>query len=606
MKKTALASVLEIVASSGGMGIVAACGGTSSSSTGGTHPGPDATIPVDDGQAPVLVMDSGPIGNLMQDGGPGAPDTGIVYGCTGLQCQIDLQCPDGGSTTVTGTVYDPAGKNPLYNVVVYVPNTTPSALKAGASCDSCASLYTGTPIAAAVTDAKGNFTMTNVPSGASIPLVIQIGKWRRQTTIPSVAQCGSTPITTKLMLPSNQSQGDIPSIAISTGDADSLECLLLRIGIDPSEYGAGASGPGRIHIFQGSALNGTHSAEFVAPDGGLPTTPASSQALWSSLATLMPYDITILSCEGQETEDSPRPDGGVSLTPSDQQILLDYANAGGRVFTSHYHYAWFSTGPFAAENIASWTPGANPINEANNNPVTAGHGDWINANIITTLSDGGPFVKGLAMNEWLSNTGSLGTGDAPGELHINGAKDNATLAGLSSTPSQAWIAADNESQGEVVNIPPNPPSGTAYDAGGATQYLSFNTPVEAGVDDAGAPDYCGRVVYSDLHVGAASEDYINPVTHLPQFLPLVPSECGSMALSPQEKALEFMLFDLSSCVTQETGNGMARREIMLTTPPMCGGPRGRERGREIKGPARAKRTNQDPCSRAPLSTATAS
>jgi hypothetical protein len=85
-------------------------------------------------------------------------------------------------------------------------------------------------------------------------------------------------------------------------------------------------------------------------------------------------------------------------------------------------------------------------------------------------------------------------------------------------------------------------------AAGATEYLSFNTPVDAGLDDAGAPAYCGRVVYSDLHVGAASGDYDGQGAG-----GIVPTGCANNPLSPQEKALEFMLFDLSSCVTPDTG-----------------------------------------------------
>ena len=85
---------------------------------------------------------------------------------------------------------------------------------------------------------------------------------------------------------------------------------------------------------------------------------------------------------------------------------------------------------------------------------------------------------------------------------------------------------------------------------GATEYLSFDTPVDAGLDDAGVPAYCGRVVYSDLHVGAASGDYNGQGSG-----GIVPSGCADNPLSPQEKALEFMLFDLSSCVTPDTGSG---------------------------------------------------
>jgi hypothetical protein len=409
--------------------------------------------------------------------------------------QCVAQCSNSTGTTVSGTVFDPAGKNPLYGIVVYIPSVPPGLLPPGAGCYSCASLYqSGMPIAYAVTDAGGKFTLSGVPDGANIPLVVQVGKWRMQYTLPSVSKCTDNPATMAtggkaLRLPRNHAEGDIPNIAIATGGADSLECLLRRIGVDAAEYGPGAGGAGRIHIFVG--------------DGGSDTTPpapVASQALWATNPDLLPYDITLLTCEAHET------------TGMNQQALFDYAKIGGRVFASHFHYAWFDTGPFAAYNLARWTP------------MTQDIGD-INAIVETTLPNGSAFPRGAAMKQWLTNVGALPTG----ELHIVQARHNADVT-AANTPSTPWIVADPM---------------TGMRAAGATQYFSFDTPFNTD-----PLEQCGRVVYSDLHVGAASMDYnnTNPNGMIPRGS-IVPSGCANNALSAQEDALEFMLFDLSGCIT---------------------------------------------------------
>ncbi|MEO6419431.1 MAG: carboxypeptidase regulatory-like domain-containing protein [Polyangiaceae bacterium] len=428
-------------------------------------------------------------GGLGNDGDPvivdPMSDGGGPTTCTGIQCNIHT-CPTG-STTISGTIYDPAANNPLYDVVAYVPNSTPAPLTNGASCASCASLYTGDPIATALTDATGKFTIQNAPDGTNVPLVIQIGKWRKQIVIPTVKPCQDNPLPDKsLTLPKNHAEGDIPMIAISTGGSDTLECLLRRVGLDSSEYNA-AGGPGHIQIFHGGGgVNGQH----VIPNTS-PGAPESNVGLWDTSADLMKYDIVLLSCEGHETKNM------------NQQALVDYAAGGGRVFASHFHYAWFNSGPFGADNIATWSAGSNNINNDNQ----------IKASLVTTLPNGMPFPKGLALQTWLGTVGAL-TG---GELPIVQAKHNADVS-AANTPSQSWL---------LTNPSTNP--------AGATEYLSFDTPIGA------APAaVCGRVVFSDLHVGGASSD--NPAT-------AIPAGCSNAKLSPQEDALEFMLFDLSSCVT---------------------------------------------------------
>jgi hypothetical protein len=433
----------------------------------------------------------------------GSGDGGGTVCAAGTGKACIQSCAGGGDTTISGHVFDPAGKNPLYDVSVYVPTYAPDPLPQGSTCDTCSSLYTGKPIAAALTDASGHFTITGAPSTTNVPLVVQVGKWRKMYTVPNVAHCTDTNVDSlHLRLPKNHTEGDIPNIAVSTGAADSLECLLRRIGIDAGEYGAGANGNpnGRIHIFTGGP-NGQNGATTNPP------APTSFTALWQTSAQLSKFDIVILSCEAQDT------------TNMNQQALLDYAQAGGRVFASHFHYAWFNTGPFAAlaPPLATWTTG-----------IQSYVPDAINTQVVTTLPNGMLFPKGQAMKAWLGNVGALQNGALP----ITQAKHNA-LVGAANMESQAWIVSDS-----TVN-PPN-----------QTEYFSFNTPY--GVPPA---EQCGRVVYSDLHVSGGWASNGVGVDY-PSGMAIVPDGCGTGNLTAQEKALEFMLFDLSACITPNMGNPM--------------------------------------------------
>ena len=323
----------------------------------------------------------------------GTPDSAGAGPCTNLRCQqasctlgpcTTPACPSGATTTVTGTVYDPAGKVPLYNVLVYVPNSPLAALSEGASCD-CETSVSGNPIVTATTDSKGQFTLTDVPAGANIPLVIQVGKWRRETSIPTVAACSNTVAdATVTHLPKNRTEGHVPKIALTTGGADALECLLRKIGIEDAEFTPEA-GTGRVNLFAGGNHNGRPmqgtsagtNAYGPALNGGAQFTDA--EVWWESGANLAKYDIILHSCEGvSDTSDT-------NKSTNARQALQGYANAGGRVFASHWHNYWIEHGPAPWPTVATFNHQGNP-----RSPFTS----------TVDIS----FPKGVAMADWLSKS----------------------------------------------------------------------------------------------------------------------------------------------------------------------------------------------------------
>src|SRR4051812_12553745 len=166
----------------------------------------------------------------------------------GWRCKVP-DCTGRDPTSIRATVYDPAGVTPLYNVAAYVPNADVSEIATGAACETCATPVSGDPIASALTNAHGEFTMTEgVPAGSNVPLVLQIGKWRRVIELPEVKPCQENVFDDKqlIRLPRNQSEGHLPKIALTTGEADALECFLRRIGIADSEF-TNPDGAGRIN-----------------------------------------------------------------------------------------------------------------------------------------------------------------------------------------------------------------------------------------------------------------------------------------------------------------------------------------------------------------------
>jgi hypothetical protein len=334
------------------------------------------------------------------------------------------------STTITGKVYSPNGTDPLPNILVYVPTTAVQPFPAGvSSCLTQSQLVSGNPLVSTTTAPDGSFSLTNVGLAGTQTLVIQAGKWRRVYTNAVTATACTTATAPNLVMPQNQTQGDIPEIAISTGSADALECVFRKIGISDSEFTAPGGG-GRINLYAGSQATG-----LVSDASG--TALPSETVLMSNSSTLNGYDIAMFACQGTATNPA-------AASANNQANLVNYADVGGRVFATHYSYVWLdNNGPFAG--TANWLGGTE-----NRVPTASGNGT---ATIDQT------YAEGKVLATWLQDIGATTT---QGQLPLQSVKQDQT--GVIS-PTQSWA---------TLNQPYS-----SYGGGAPIMQFTFDTPVNA-------------------------------------------------------------------------------------------------------------------------------
>lgn len=461
---------------------------------------------------------------LNSDGGSDAGGDSTppqIPGCTG-SCVVNYSCPVAmGPTTITGTVNIPAGNLPINNAQVYIPvgATLPGPPKPPVSCDSCVSQPS--PFST-TTDVNGRFVLKDVPSGQNIPLIVQVGKWRRTITIPSISDCTTTQLAaTETRLPRNQSEGYIPKIALTTGALDAMECLLRsnKLGLDDSEFTV-PSGNGRVNLYAGVTGSDRYANGTTFP----PANP-----WWDTAANWQKYDIVMLSCEGY-----PSSHDLSKKSVAARQAMQTYLNLGGRVFASHWHGVWLQNSVQQGSEPPLSVLGTflNPANYGTNygysNDATSDEGT-----INTT------FPRGQALQTWLANNGALNTNQT---IPIRGVrvslmKNNTNVSPMAMNPNpaygQSWIRLTKNNGTLDTNLFPAQPS----------QYYSFYTPLSQ------PPALqCGQMVWTDLHVAGGTGDASGAGATL-----AFPKGCTSSGLSAQEKALIFLLFDLTSCIQPQSG-----------------------------------------------------
>jgi hypothetical protein len=413
--------------------------------------------------------DGGAGGGMHQAGGNGGSSGGASgAGASGAggttlppnACPPPDSCPAGG--TVRGRVFAPNGTDPVDQALVARPIQV-RPFPPEVACEVCSDLQ-DQACRSTISAPDGAFTLDRLPTGMQT-IVLQKGRFRRQIQVD--VPCGTLDLTPEQSrLPKSTAEGDIPKIAVATGDFDQIECVLGKIGLDPNAFDR----------YEGSVLGGLLS--------GLP----HFDGLVMNYDRLKTYNIVFINCTNDTFEN-------LLQNPMIQANLERYVRSGGRLYVTDWSYDWAEQVPQFSQFI-DFDPGMSGSMPEAPNAAAVGMGD---IEIDATVTD-------PALKEWLRGVGALGAGDT---VHLKHFLEG-WVQMLSYTDAvKEWISGPVPGRG-------NRPLTVTFD---------YNQ--------------CGRVLYSSYHtLGRDPASFLTPY----------PAYCLAAPLSPQERILEYLIFEISSCV----------------------------------------------------------
>jgi hypothetical protein len=216
-------------------------------------------------------------------------------------------CTAGAS--VSGTVLAPNGTDPLPNIYVYIAKQV-NPFPAGNYCNQCDQpldvWYTHTPSA---TDGTFSLDLAEVPYGASVQFVVNVGRFRKVTSIPVACGANTAP-KAAATLPGTSTDGDIPNIAVSTGNSDHLDQILVALGIT------------EFDCYEGRTYSGSSTCTTIDTVANLMNN--------ASKKSLDDYHLVFISCAPNAYK--------TWGTPTMATNLSTFVNAGGRVFATDMSY----------------------------------------------------------------------------------------------------------------------------------------------------------------------------------------------------------------------------------------------------------------------------
>jgi hypothetical protein len=443
-------------------------------------------------------------GGIDDPGGPGGGGGGTGRdggaACEGLECKV-ASCPPGGETIVRGRVTAPNGVDPIRDAIVYVPvSGAPSEFPQGVACEVCNNPVGGRTVTQAYTDIDGNFELRRVPVTASTPIVIQKGRWRRTATL-SVNKCQSHDLgVEQARLPRNQGEGGMPRMAVAVGDYDAIECVLRHVGIDRGEFTSPAQA-GTVHLYDNEYPEGIGRPGPGAPGG------VNVSTLLRDLNKMLQYHLIFLNCAETTYSADLLREAGV------KKNLVDYVSRGGRLYTTDWSYDYIQQpapfSPFICFNDDKPCTDTAPHGFAAATAPGRGGGPEPFTAVVNQSTP-----SGKALATWLSRL-DLTPKILDGKFQVvdllpDWVLIRQTAADMGRFPSTTWLTGTVKNQNRPMTV-------------------TFDYPVPPAQS-------CGKVLYSSYHTREHTDRLA------------FPRYCPAGKMIPQEYVLEFLIFEISSCV----------------------------------------------------------
>jgi hypothetical protein len=381
--------------------------------------------------------------DLAMGGGEG-PDLVTGGNCTGLHCQI-ADCPAGSDTIVTGRLFAPNGRDPVPGAQIYVPDQGLAEFPNSVSCDLCNDVDGAA--ASTRTAWDGTFTLPRVPAGASIPIVFQLGRFRRVKYMevdPCIQQSPpADPNVQGVRLPHRDAEGDagdsIPKIAVGTGDYDQIECVLSRMGIE------------KFDLYSDRL------------PGDPPPTIGTLDALLRDGNKLNGYNILVVNCTENEFQ-------ATVSDPAVKKNLNDFVSKGGRLYITDWAYDVIEQVPEFAPYVCFEPQSIGPI-MCGGGPQTPTGADSTDAYSNSAL------VKDDDMAQWLTQFPNVIDNTRHVQVQYSFVIVN-SVADAMIYPTKTWV------EGPANQYGVRPMTVTFdYNMCGRVHYSTYNTEPNAVVPD---------------------------------------------------------------------------------------------------------------------------